>query len=122
MIECRPALQIIADWAKPEALIYCDPPYVWTTRDRRGAKHNGLYRHEMTEDDHLELLTALRSHPGAAMISGYRCDLYEASLDGWTRYDLTTTAYRNSERVESLWLNPVAAATERQRPLIESHP
>lgn len=114
MIECRPALQIIDAWRRPEALLYCDPPYVWATRERRGIGENGHYAHEMTDQDHEQLLDALVAHPGPVVLSGYRSPAYDERLVGWRRADLSTLAYRNSKRVESLWLNPVAAATARQ--------
>lgn len=117
MVECRPALEVIRDWGRPEALLYCDPPYVFGTRERRGRGRH--YRHEMTDDDHADLLQALRRHPGPVVLSGYRCSLYDELLGDWDRRDRSTLAYRNSARVESLWLNPTAAATARQPQLME---
>lgn len=125
MIECRLALKVIADWAEPDALIYCDPPYLWSTREQsdhrgqRGGRH--LYTHEMTNEDHEALLAALNAHPGPAALSGYRSELYDRELAGWTRHDRATLAYRSAERIESLWVNPIEAAAARQIGMDWSH-
>ena len=108
-IEHRPAIEIIALYARTDALIYCDPPYVRSTlgTDR-------MYVHDMTDDNHTAMLDALDRHRGPVLVSGYRSPLYDDRLVGWTRIDTRGRAYRGAERVESLWLNPVAVASQRQ--------
>lgn len=92
--------QIIrADW-----LIYADPPYVLSAR-RSGAP---IYRHELTDQDHLELLSLLRTVRAAVAISGYRCDLYDNLLHDWRRVDFRTMTHRGPA-IESLWLNYTTA-------------
>lgn len=103
-IENLPALALIGRYATPETLLYCDPPYPLSTRAGR------LYRHELSEQDHDDLLAALNAHPGPAVLSGYRCPQYDAALAHWRRVDRPTTAEHGAARVESLWLNPAAAA------------
>lgn len=122
VIERRPALRLIADWAIPDTVIYADPPYVEQTPEQGSARRRDsdgvwarYYRHTMTEDDHRELLDALDRHPGPVLLSGYRSDLYDERLVHWTRVDRKTHAYRQAERIESLWLNPIAAAAARQQ-------
>lgn len=120
MIDCRPALRVIADWRHPDTLLYCDPPYVRATTQ---TGHNGTknranerpryYAHEMTDDEHAELLAALGEHPGPVVLSGYRTPLYDEALAGWTRVDRAAWAYRGAPRVESLWLSPVAVDRRR---------
>lgn len=117
MVECRPALDVIRDWGKPDALLFCDPPYLWSTRGR-GSQRGRHYRHEMTDADHEELLAALLAHPGPVALSGYRSPRYDDALRDWDRRGLATLAYRNSPRVESLWLNPMAAERARQPALM----
>lgn len=58
-IENRPAVELIQRFNYPNVLIYADPPYLLSTRQRRKQ-----YRHEMTDDDHVELLEALKAHKG----------------------------------------------------------
>jgi DNA adenine methylase len=117
MIDCRPAVDVIAGWAVPDCVIYADPPYPLDTRNRS----NRLYRHEMTDQDHVELIAALEAHPGPVLLSGYRCDLYDELLTHWTRVDRDVVAYAQAERTESLWLNPVSTNFRRQLTM-EMHP
>lgn len=110
VIDQRPALDVIGGWPNPQVLIYADPPYPLVTRHRT----NRMYRHEMTETDHVEMIAALTAHPGPVLLSGYRCELYDQHLAHWSRLDREALAYRQAKRVESLWLNPVATAHNRQ--------
>jgi len=61
LIENRPAIEVILAHDTPETLHYVDPPYLHETRCRANPKNaNRGYRHEMTDEDHLALLDALR--------------------------------------------------------------
>lgn len=110
IIDCRPAVDSLGQWAHPSCLVYADPPYVHDTRDRDGGGRGAIYRHEMNNDDHEALLDVLEAHPGPVVLSGYQTPLYDDRLTQWTRVDRQNYAYRGAERTESLWLNPVAAA------------
>ena len=55
----------------PEMLWYADPAYLKETRSRPK-----LYRHEMSDDDHRELVELLLGLPGRAVVSGYAHPLY----------------------------------------------
>ena len=104
-IECRPAVEIIGRYRYPEVLIYADPPYPLDTRRQR------QYKHEMTDQDHIELLEALDNHPGPVLLSGYACELYDSRLTHWTRKTAKAFAEGGREREEVLWINPAAAKT-----------
>lgn len=104
VIECRPALDVMLTFDTRESLFYVDPPYVFETRNARNA--GSTYRHEMTDDQHRELLTFLRGLRGMVVLSGYRCPLYDEMLTGWQRVDKATHADGARGRVESLWLSP----------------
>lgn len=110
MIDHRPAVDVITGWALPDCVVYADPPYPLSTRNRT----NRLYRHEMTDQEHIDLLTILKAHPGPVLLSGYRCDLYDELLPDWTRVDREVLAYRQAARTECLWLNAVATSGQRQ--------
>ena len=113
-IENRPAVGLIERHADPGVLIYADPPYVTETRgkDTRGRR---LYAHEMNDEEHIELVRALRAHPGPVLLSGYHCQLYEEHLP-WQRLETNVLIQNNQKRRESLYLNPVALARlESQR-------
>lgn len=100
VIESMPALDLIAAHDSPETLFYVDPPYLPETRDA-----GGDYRHEMTGDDHLALLDALRAARGRVILSGYPSPVYDAALPSWNRIEKATHADGARKRVEVLWCN-----------------
>jgi DNA adenine methylase len=102
----RPALDVIEGQDGPSTLLYCDPPYLHSTRTARDTY--GPY--EMAEKDHADLLDALQQAQGKAMISGYRSDLYDRRLTEWNRHDFelpNNAAAGSSKRrmIECLWTN-----------------
>lgn len=74
-----------------------------------------MYKHEMSDADHAELLEVLDTHPGPVLISGYACDLYDDRLKHWERRTRKAYAETGVSRTEVLWLNPIAAATGGNR-------
>lgn len=98
-IENLPALEILKRYNTPDVFIYADPPYLHETRK------NYLYKHEMTDHEHEELLRALLAHPGSVMISGYDNDLYDRYLNGWRKVQKDTLAEGGLKRTETLWMN-----------------
>lgn len=99
-IENRPALSIIQRFAFPNVLIYADPPYLMKTRCGRKQ-----YSHEMTDDDHLDLLKALKNHPGPVLLSGYASKMYDEVLFGWHRETIHSADQKARPREEVLWMN-----------------
>lgn len=102
-IECQPAVKLIERYKRPEVLIYADPPYILSTRSKR------MYKHEMKDADHEELLETLLAHPGPVLLSGYDHPLYNDRLRGWHREERKVQAEAGRSRTEVLWINPVAA-------------
>ena len=80
-------------------LIYCDPPYPHDTRT-----HLNLYKFEMTDDDHLRLLKAIKALPCNVMISSYLTNMYGCQLAQWN-YTSFEAMTRGGLRTESLWYN-----------------
>ncbi|MFZ5669103.1 MAG: DNA adenine methylase [Pseudomonadota bacterium] len=113
-IERRPALDVIRKHDGIDTLIYADPPYPHETRQRvrRGSGENadGVYRHEMTDAEHVEMLELLLSVKGMVVLSGYACDLYDDRLKGWERLEYAALADGARPRREVLWINPAAQA------------
>lgn len=107
-VECRPALDLIGAHKTSDVLIYADPPYL------PGTWNGGLYRHEMTIDDHEKLLDALNAHPGPVLLSGYQSDLYDEKLATWGKVTMSVNTQANAARTEVLWLNPVADQSASQ--------
>lgn len=86
------------------------PPYVLSTRVLRNS--SGCYRHEMSDDDHIELLGVLRELQGMVVLSGYASDLYAEELPGWisNSTDARISSGRGTAlRTEVAWLNPACA-------------
>ena len=104
-IENRPALELIKKFNHDNVLIYADPPYLLNTR---GGKQ---YRHEMDEQDHVELLAALRDHKGYVILSGYPSELYDSELRGWQRITKKSYNQNSDPRTEVLWCNFTAVPT-----------
>jgi DNA adenine methylase len=69
------------DWQGDE-LVYCDPPYVMAARSGRK-----IYRHEFTDQQHVDLVSVLLTIPAAVMLSGYRNVLYDEMIPHWWRSD-----------------------------------
>lgn len=70
------AVAFIQRYDDPEALFYCDPPYLHSTRTVPNA-----YAYEMTEAQHNILLACLSEIKGRFVLSGYPSELYE----GWAK-------------------------------------
>ncbi len=98
-IENLDALELIRRYDTEDVFIYADPPYHHSTRK------NYLYRYEMTNAQHVELLDLLKSHPGKVLLSGYDNDLYNTVLQGWNKAYKVTQAESGLKRTEALWMN-----------------
>jgi DNA adenine methylase len=102
-IESQPAAKLIKRYNHPEVLIYADPPYILETRTNRH------YKHEMTIEEHIELLELLDQHNGPVILSGYDHELYNSKLRHWHRETKKVLAESGSHKEEVLWINPIAA-------------
>jgi DNA adenine methylase len=98
-IENRQALEVIERYNSVDCLLYVDPPYVMSTRN------GSYYEHEMTDDEHVELLQVLNAHTGPVVLSGYTHPLYEERLAHWCRVSVPAVAEHGRQRTEVLWLN-----------------
>ncbi len=106
VIENKPALELIQRHTEEGTLIYLDPPYPHSTRSgKRNCHVDHGYSFELTDEDHCELAMAAREHSAKIMVSGYRCDLYDALYGDWRRVDRDAMADGARPRVESLWMN-----------------
>jgi DNA adenine methylase len=106
-ILCRPAVDVIPKWDSPTTLIYCDPPYVHSTR-HEGSR--SVYGCEMNEDDHRELASVLKACMSKVVLSGYPSDLYDELYAGWrtVTFDMANHAAGGCEKArkqETLWMN-----------------
>lgn len=114
-LECRDALEVIADYGQhADVLLYVDPPYLGSTRSAN-------YAHEMTsEEDHRKLAEALHAARAAVVLSGYASQLYDGDLyPDWHRVEFpawTGNGIRDGrtkvdgDRLEVLWSNRTLGA------------
>lgn len=98
-IENLPAIELIRRYNTEDVFIYADPPYLHETRKKY------LYKYEMGNDAHVELLEVLIKHPGKVLLSGYDNDLYNSILKGWRKVHKNTLAECGIKRTETLWMN-----------------
>ena len=97
---CGDAISIVPTLTLlPGDLVYCDPPYLLSTR--KGRKY---YQHELTDEQHASLLTMLQALKCYVLLSGYPSDLYGTALQGWRCLEYTTRT-RQKTITECLWAN-----------------
>ena len=103
----RNALDVIRGQDGPKTCFYLDPPYLHETRATAGE-----YAHEMTDEQHRELLRVLEQVEGSFLLSGYRSGLYDkfAALNGWHRTDFelpnnSAGGETKKRMVECVWTN-----------------
>lgn len=121
VIEHKPAMDVIdrIDGSRngPQALYYCDPPYVHASR-QAGAESQRAYRHEMSDGEHRELAERLHSVKGMVVISGYPTELYEELYGDWEYVEQRAYADGSKPRTERLWLSPSVSEWRASRLLI----
>lgn len=105
-IECDDALRVIERYDSPDTLFYIDPPYLADTRTSKWASK--MYKHEMDDDQHIELAHILNNLQGMVILSGYDSQLYKQLYAGWRHKTRGVTTNGKGQRVESIWLSPNA--------------
>jgi DNA adenine methylase len=99
------AVKVIRSQDGPNTLFYLDPPYVHETRVTTSD-----YDHEMSTDQHIELLDVISDCAGKVLISGYPNKVYERCLRNWNIVDIeidnkASSAKRKPKMVERIWMN-----------------
>lgn len=108
--------------SSPDTLVYCDPPYVSTTRNSGSTPTAADYLHDMgSEAEHRRLAEVLHATPAVVFLSGYPSPLYEDLYGDWEHIDFAVTVHSSNAaassgrggRVERIWTNrPVAKSNE----------
>lgn len=106
IIENRDAVEVMAYYDTPGTLHYVDPPYMMETRTKYGK-----YAFEYAPERHEELLKRVKLLKGMVVVSGYSCDLYNAALNGWYRYEKKSYAAFGGQRKEILWCTHASQPT-----------
>jgi len=85
----------------PGTVVYCDPPYLMTTR--RNWRH--YYKHELfTEAEHERFLEWARRLRCRVLISGYESALYASRLHGWRVVQFRAQTQAGTA-IETVWCN-----------------
>ena len=103
----QPAIEAIRRFDRPDALIYCDPPYL---HDTRAPNSIDVYGIEMTTKEHSELGQTLSKCQSKIVISGYPSKLYEDMFCSWRRIEFDIANHsaggrEKSRKRETVWLN-----------------
>lgn len=98
---------LFKSWDEENVLWYLDPPYMPSTRSEGSTN---IYQHEMSVEDHINLLTLIKNARGKVIISGYSAPLYNRTLKGWkvkkkNICNNSSQAKTKDKRVEVLWMN-----------------
>jgi DNA adenine methylase len=106
-IICQSAFDAIPRFDHPEGLIYCDPPYVHSTRDEHS---RNVYHAEMSDREHRELANLLAKCKAKVVLSGYPSSLYDELYCSWrlVNFDIANHAAGGREKareLECLWMN-----------------
>lgn len=100
-IEHRPALDVIERYNFENVFMYLDPPYVTGTRKAKCDQ----YKHEMTDEDHIDLLNMIVASKAKIMISGYKSELYNDILKDWRVIEMNSNDQSGNVTKEVLWMN-----------------
>lgn len=106
-IICQPAEEAIKRFDHSEGLIYCDPPYVHSTRSSGG---RDVYGVEMSDLDHRSLAETLHQCKAKVVLSGYPSALYEELYGDWRRVDFDIANHaaggkQKARETERLWMS-----------------
>jgi len=106
-IENKDFRKLIEAYDSEDTFFYADPPYILETRTL--SSHN-VYRYEMSEQDHKDLVYIMLNSHGKFLLSGYDHPIYKPLTDsGWKKEEIPIICgvmlQERTERTEVLWYN-----------------
>jgi site-specific DNA-adenine methylase len=102
LIQADAVKWVASNPATDDTLVYCDPPYLMSTR--RQQRH--IYRCELEQpEQHEDLLKIVKGLDCMVMISGYYSELYADQLAGWRAIQYTAQTRGGRPATEWLWMN-----------------
>lgn len=101
----KPVIDVIQSQDDTGTLMYLDPPYLPSTRISPD-----VYKHEMSVEDHKEMLEAIVDCKSKIVLSGYDNSLYDEYLISWKKYTYNIPNHSSQSKhkkrvVETVWLN-----------------
>ena len=112
-IESMDGIEVMRKHDSKDTLHYVDPPYLMAARS--GWK---VYRFEMEEKKHVELLAFLKTLKGRVVLSGYANPMYSNALKGWHEHHASPRAAPSTQqgldskadvKQETVWVSPGAS-------------
>ena len=101
-LHCGDGIKFLKSYRwRGDEFVYCDPPYPFEVR---AGKHK-LYRFEMTERQHRELLEVIKTIPARVAISSYWSSMYAEALAGWRTVSFQAVKRNGEVATEWLWMN-----------------
>lgn len=99
------AFDVIPRFDHPHGLIYCDPPYLHSTRSSPD-----IYNLEMSDSDHEDLAKLLHRCKAKVVLSGYPSEMYRTLYGDWRTVDFDIANHAaggksKARMTERLWLN-----------------
>jgi DNA adenine methylase len=97
-------IKLIEKYDNPNTLIYCDPPYHWSTRT------SARYEVDMDNISQEKFIDSVIKSKSKILISGYDCELYDKLVNnGFTKhqFDVKTIDgnFERKTKVETVWKN-----------------
>ncbi len=99
-LDIQQVLKTLAGILDKNCFIFLDPPYKHETRPG----NQELYQHEMTDDQHIQLLLAVLQQKSKIMIIHPKCELYDTVLKGWRTVPVKIR-YHTKTSLELLYMN-----------------
>lgn len=97
--------EVLSRYDSEETLFYLDPPYVHSSRSRYAGPSDGYGAHELSDEQHIEIIDLASRLKGAVVLSGYDSDIYQSAVpSSWTRYHKQTSRCLGVGH-EALWVS-----------------
>jgi DNA adenine methylase len=110
LIEHQDFRKTILDYDSADTFFYLDPTYVRSTR-----QGNDRFKHEMTDEDHVDLVKMLLSIRGKCMLSGYDNNIYNPlEQSGWKKIKFDASCFA-AARTDETGLNTEGEITRTQK-------
>lgn len=106
IIENRDAKRCMELYDGPTTCFMVDPPYLTGLWEKSG---EGIYTNVLSDSEHVDLLSFLKTVKGHVVVCGYPNELYDKELAGWVRLERQNLNQLNQHRTECIWIKPETA-------------
>tara|TARA_R110002072_G_scaffold149349_2_gene297196 strand:- start:1395 stop:2243 length:849 start_codon:yes stop_codon:yes gene_type:complete len=115
-IECRDFRKLIPAIDYKEAFFYLDPPYLLESRN---CPSGSDYKHDLKNNDHIDLADLIKTIEGKAAISGYDSPFMHELYSDWffVKFPIKRNNIRFNPVQECLWMNYDSSIGLKQKSL-----